>query len=75
MALIDIKFPKGISRMLSIPGNSPKRQQLKVLKKILRVARFTEFGQKYKFDEILLSRNPAKSFQQIVVIANCLGVG
>ena len=66
MALIDIKLPKTISRVLSLPGKSPGRQQLKVLKKMLRVARFTEFGQKYKFDEILLSRNPARSFQQLV---------
>ena len=70
MALIDIRLPKSISRVLSLSGNSPKRQQLKVLKKMLRVARFTEFGQKYKFDEILLSRNPAKSFQQFVPTYN-----
>jgi len=66
MALIDIKLPKSIARALKFPVSSPRRQQVKVLKNMLRKARFTEFGQKYKFDEILLSRHPGKSFQQIV---------
>ena len=66
MALIDIKLPKTIARALNLPVSSPKRQQLKVLKKMLRKARFTEFGQCYKFDEILLSRHAGKSFQQLV---------
>ena len=66
MALIDIKLPKSIARALNIPVSSPRRQQLKVLKKMLRKARFTEFGQKFKFDEILLSRHPGKAFQKLV---------
>lgn len=66
MALIEFKLPKSISRALNIPVSSPKRQQLKVLLKLLRKSRFTEFGQKYLFDEILLSRHPGKAFQQIV---------
>jgi hypothetical protein len=66
MALIDIKLPKSIARALNLPVSSPRRQQLKVLRKMLRKARFTEFGQKYKFDEILLSRHPEKMFQQEV---------
>ena len=53
MALIDIKLPKSIARALNLPISTPKRTQLKVLKKMLRKSRFTEFGQKYKFDEIL----------------------
>jgi hypothetical protein len=47
-----------------------RRQQLKVLKKLLKKARFTQFGQLYKFDEILLSRHPGKRFQQIVPTYN-----
>ncbi len=43
---------------------------MKVLKKLLRKARFTEFGQQYLFDEILLSRHPGKSFQQVVPTFN-----
>ena len=70
MALIDLKFPKTIARALNLPVSSPKRQQLKVLKKMLRKARFTEFGQRYKFDEILLSRHAGKSFQKLVPTFN-----
>ena len=66
MALIEFKLPKSLSRALNIPVSSPKRQQLKVLIKLLRKSRFTEFGQKYLFDEILLSKHPCKAFQQIV---------
>ena len=66
MALIDLKLPDSIARALNIPVSSPKRQQMKVLKKFLRIARFTEFGQLYKFDEILLNRHPGKKFQEIV---------
>lgn len=66
MAIIDITLPKWIGRALNIPVSDPRRQQLKVLKKLLRKARFTEFGQRYRFDEVLLSRHPGKSFQQHV---------
>lgn len=66
MALIDLKLPKSIARALNLPVSSPKRQQIKILKKYLRVARFTEFGQLFKFDEILLARHVGKKFQQLV---------
>jgi hypothetical protein len=49
--IIDIKLPKAIAAALRIPPNDPRRQQLRVLKKLLKKARFTEFGQKYHFDE------------------------
>ncbi|MEO9020818.1 MAG: GH3 auxin-responsive promoter family protein [Ginsengibacter sp.] len=70
MAFIDIKIPKSFSRALHIPASSPKKQQLKVLKKLLKKARFTEFGQKYLFDQILLSRHAGKNFQRIVPTFN-----
>ncbi len=70
MALIEIKLPKSIARALNLPVSDVRRQQLKVLKKLLRKARFTEFGQQYLFDEILLSRHPGKKFQQIVPTCN-----
>jgi hypothetical protein len=70
MAFIDIKLPKSIFRVLNIPESSPKRQQLKVLQKLLKRARFTEFGQKYLFDQILLSRHPEKNFQLVVPTFN-----
>src|SRR5437016_4450177 len=66
MAFIELKFPQAFSRAFNLPVSSPRRQQLKVLKKLLKKSRFTEFGQKYLFDEILLSRHPGRAFQQTV---------
>ena len=66
MAIFDIKLPKSIAKALNIPQSDPRRQQIKVLKKLMRKARFTEFGQRYRFDEVLLSRHPGKRFQQLV---------
>jgi hypothetical protein len=70
MAIFDIKLPTAIAKALNLPVSDPRRQQIKVLKKLLRKARFTEFGQRYRFDEILLSRHPGKKFQQIVPTYN-----
>jgi len=70
MSIIDLKLPKAIAAALHLPVNDPRRQQLRVLKKLLRKARFTEFGQTYKFDEVLLSRHPGKKFQQLVPTYN-----
>ena len=70
MAFIDFKLSSSLSRLLNIPVGSPKKQQLKVLRKLLRKSRFTEFGQKYLFDQILLNFNAGKSFQQIVPTYN-----
>jgi len=36
----------------------------------LRRARFTEFGQTFRFDEILLSKHPGKKFQELVPCYN-----
>ena len=66
--IIDFKLPKGISAALRLVENDGRRQQLKVLKKLLIKARFTEFGQKYRFDEILFSKHIGKSFQQLVPV-------
>jgi hypothetical protein len=66
MAIFDIKLPKTIARALNLPVSDPRRQQIRVLKKLLKKARFTEFGQQFRFDEILLSRHPGKKFQQLV---------
>src|SRR6186997_98976 len=66
MALFELKLPASIARALNLRVGDPRRQQLKVLKKLLRKARFTQFGQAYMFDEILLSRHPGKKFQQLV---------
>ncbi|HYM95627.1 MAG TPA: GH3 auxin-responsive promoter family protein, partial [Chitinophagaceae bacterium] len=64
--IIDIKLPRAIASALRIPINDPRRQQIRVLKKLLKKARFTEFGQQYRFDDILLSRHTGKKFQELV---------
>ncbi len=68
MPLIEIALPKTIARALNLPQKSAKRQQIRVLKRLLKKSRFTEFGQQYKFDEILLSKHPGKAFQELVPI-------
>ncbi|MBC7937712.1 MAG: GH3 auxin-responsive promoter family protein [Rhizobacter sp.] len=70
MAIFDIRLPKSIAKALNLPQSDPRRQQLKVLKKLLKTARFTQFGQQYKFDEILFSKQPGKRFQQLVPTYN-----
>src|SRR5215831_3555560 len=66
--IIDIKIPKVIAAALRLPENDPRQQQLKVLKKLLKKARFTEFGQQYHFDDILLSKHAGKEFQRQVPV-------
>ena len=66
MSLIEFNLPPTIARALKLPQNSPKRQQIRVLKKLLKKARYTEFGQHFRFDEVLLNRHPARKFQQLV---------
>ena len=70
MAIFDIKLPNTIARALNIPIRDARSQQIKVIKKLLKKARFTEFGQKYLYDEILLSNHPGKKFQQMVPASN-----
>lgn len=66
--IIDIKIPKAIATALRIPPNDARRQQIRVLKKLLKKARFTEFGQQYHFDDVLLSKHPGKKFQELVPV-------
>ena len=68
MALIEIQLPSSVTKALRLRHKSPQRQQTKVLKKLLKKARFTEFGQKYEFDKILFSRNPEKKFRELVPV-------
>jgi len=70
MSLIEINLPKSLARALKLPVNSPKRQQMKVLKKLLKKAGRTQFGQRYSFDEILHSRHPGKKFQELVPVSD-----
>ncbi|TBR18762.1 MAG: GH3 auxin-responsive promoter [Chitinophagaceae bacterium] len=64
----DIQIPPALAASLRLSKKDPRSQQLKVLKKLLRKARFTAFGQQYKFDEILLARHPGKKFQELVPV-------
>jgi hypothetical protein len=57
-SIIDIKLPRAIAAALRIPANDARRQQLRVLRKLLRKARFTEFGQHYRFDDIFRTWYP-----------------
>jgi len=66
MPILDYTIPAAIARLLRLPGMDARSQQLRVLKRLLRKARFTEFGQRYAFDTILLSKHAGKSFQQKV---------
>ncbi|MEK7198728.1 MAG: GH3 auxin-responsive promoter family protein [Bacteroidota bacterium] len=70
MAILDFKLPNTILKALHLPQNNPRSQQIKVLKKLLRKARFTEFGQQYHFDDILLNKHPGKRFQELVPTFN-----
>ncbi len=70
MAIIDINLPQSISKTLRLQQNDPPRQQLRVLKKLLHKSRFTEFGQQFRFDEILLQQDVIKKFQELVPIYN-----
>ncbi|HEY8388154.1 MAG TPA: GH3 auxin-responsive promoter family protein [Parasegetibacter sp.] len=66
MPIIDLKLPKSVAAALRLPEPTFRRQQVNVLKKLLKKARFTDFGQEYQFDEILLEENPEKKFQSLV---------
>ena len=66
--LIDIKLPRAIADALRLPRNNSRNQQLRVLKKLLKRARFTAFGQQYGFDKILLDPQVDKAFQHAVPV-------
>jgi GH3 auxin-responsive promoter len=70
MPIFDIKLPASIARALNLPVSDARRQQIRVLKKLMRKARFTQFGQHYRFDEILLSKHIGKKYQQLVPACN-----
>ena len=50
----------------SLKNQDPYRAQVKTLRKLLRKAQITVFGEAYGFQEILRHRDPIKSFQQQV---------
>jgi hypothetical protein len=68
MPIFEINLPKNLNKALGLPQRSPQRSQLRVLKKLLRRARYTAFGQKFGFDQILQSRAVGKQFQKGVPV-------
>ncbi len=70
MSLFELSLPRSFAKALRLPARSPGRQQVRVLKKLLKKARFTEFGQQYRFDEALLDANPVRKFQELVPACN-----
>ena len=70
MPIFEINLPKSLNKALGLPIRSPRRSQLRVLKKLLKRARYTEFGQKFNFERILQSKHVGKSFQQNVPAYN-----
>ena len=54
--------------MLNSNPLTPSQMQKRVLKKLLRKARFTSFGQDYGFDEILLAKNFQEAFSNRVPV-------
>lgn len=66
MSIFDISMPAALNRLLQLPNTTPRGQQLSVLKKLLKKACHTEFGQTHGFDTILLNKHVGKAFQQKV---------
>jgi hypothetical protein len=67
-SILDFKFPRALVNALWLTDTDPRSQQLRVLKKLLKKARFTEFGQQYRFDDILFSKHIGKKFQELVPV-------
>ncbi len=67
-SILEFKIPKAIASALKLRSNDARRQQARVLKKLLAKARFTAFGQHYHFDDILLSQDIDKNFQELVPV-------
>jgi len=70
MPIFEINLPKNLNRALGIPQRSPFRSQMRVLKKLLRRARYTAFGQKFGFEQILESKRVRQQFQEKVPVYN-----
>jgi hypothetical protein len=68
MPIFEINLPKNLNNALGLPQRSPQRSQLRVLKKLLRRARYTAFGQAFGFEQILQSKRVGKLFQQKVPV-------
>lgn len=63
MSILEFNLPKSVAKALRLKVNSPASQQLRVLKMLLKKAKFTQFGQQYGFEKILESKDCAAAFK------------
>ena len=70
MPIFEFNFPKSLTKALGLPTKSPRTAQMRVLKKLLKTAQYTSFGQKFKFEQILKHRHIGKNFQETVPTYN-----
>jgi hypothetical protein len=68
MAFLENSLPKSIVNALSLKVKSPAEQQRRVLMMLLKKAKYTQFGQLYGFDRLLLAPDPVKAFVETVPI-------
>ncbi len=68
MAILGSIVKKTIEVGARIPKRNltPYRQQVKTLKKLLTKAKYTAFGEHYKFSQILQNKNPIDAFRSTV---------
>jgi len=66
MPLIDIRIPKSIASALRLSQRTPGDQQRRVLRKLLRKAAPTQFGQHYQFERLLADTETEKAFKETV---------
>ena len=68
MAFLENSLPKSIVNALSLKVKSPAEQQRRVLMMLLKKAKYTQFGQLYGFDRLLLAPDPVKTFVETVPV-------
>ena len=68
MALLGSIVKRTIDIGSKIPkrNSTPYRDQVKVLKKLMKKARFTAFGEHYKFSQLLQEKDTVEAFRQNV---------
>ncbi len=68
MPSIHFSISNKLANLVRFNPLTPEQIQKRVLKKLLRKARYTSFGQDYGFDKILIKKNPEKVFARSVPI-------
>ena len=66
MPILDFNLSRSLAEAIKQPRNSAGRQQKRVLKKLLRKAKNTEFGRHFNFSEILKSTDTSETFRNSV---------